>query len=160
MGWPQLKNPIQTDNFTAAGVTNNTILPRWRKMMDMRHWWLHCHASKDQSCYYWDAGTKNWADYNTKHHPETYREAHHSTHAGIWNEVGTWYPPIHQTIGPWISPHMFSQFFLFSDFFILSCNYYTTSLMLPQGCVDTLILVYWQTIDATRLSQMPTPPEM
>ena len=27
MGWPQPKSPIQTDNSTAAGVTNKTILP-------------------------------------------------------------------------------------------------------------------------------------
>ena len=27
MGWPQPKSPIQTDNSTATGVTNNTIVP-------------------------------------------------------------------------------------------------------------------------------------
>ena len=27
MGWPQPKSPIQTDNSTAAGVTNKTIVP-------------------------------------------------------------------------------------------------------------------------------------
>jgi hypothetical protein len=35
MGWPQPKSPIQTDNSTAAGVTNKTIVPRRSKMMDM-----------------------------------------------------------------------------------------------------------------------------
>ncbi len=29
-------------------------------------------ASQD----YWDAGSKNWADYHTKHHSDTYHEAH------------------------------------------------------------------------------------
>ncbi len=48
MGWPQPKCPIQTDNSTAAGVTNNTIVPRQSKMMDMRFWWLQCHESKNQ----------------------------------------------------------------------------------------------------------------
>ena len=38
MGWPQPKSPIQTDNSTAAGVTNKTIVPRRSKMMDMRIW--------------------------------------------------------------------------------------------------------------------------
>jgi hypothetical protein len=76
MGWPQPKSPIQTDNSTAAGVTNKTIAPRWAKMMDMRFWWLPCHASHDQFRYYWDAGSKNWADYHTKHYPDTYHEAH------------------------------------------------------------------------------------
>jgi hypothetical protein len=36
-----------------------------------------------------DAGSKNWADYNTKHHPDTYHEAHRNTHAGIWDQVDT-----------------------------------------------------------------------
>ncbi len=62
MGWPQPDSPIQTDNFTAAGVVNNTIVPRRSKMMDMRLWWLRCRASQDQFRYYWDAGSKNWAD--------------------------------------------------------------------------------------------------
>jgi hypothetical protein len=48
MGWPQPKSPIQTDNSTAAGVTNKTIVPRRSNMMDMQFWWLHCHASQDQ----------------------------------------------------------------------------------------------------------------
>ena len=51
MGWPQPKTPIQTDNSTAVGVTNKTIVPRRAKMMDMRFWWLQCHASQDQFRY-------------------------------------------------------------------------------------------------------------
>jgi hypothetical protein len=74
--WPQPKSPIQMDNSTVAGVTNKTIVPRRAKMMDMRFWWLRCHASQNQFCYYWDAGSKNWADYHTKHHPKTYHDAH------------------------------------------------------------------------------------
>ncbi len=89
MGWPQPKIPIQTDNSTAVGVTNKTIVPRWAKMMDMQFWWLRCRASQDQFRYYWDAGSKNWADYHTKHHPDTYHEAHRTTHAGIWEPVCT-----------------------------------------------------------------------
>ncbi len=46
MGWPQPKSPIQTDNSTAAGVTNNTIVPCRSKIMDMRFWWLRCHKSQ------------------------------------------------------------------------------------------------------------------
>ncbi len=44
---PNLKSPIQTDNSTAAGVTNKTIVPRRSKMMDMRFWWLLCCTSQD-----------------------------------------------------------------------------------------------------------------
>jgi hypothetical protein len=89
MGWPQPKSPIQMDNSTAAGVTNKTIVPRRSKMMDMQFWWLHCHASQDQFQYYWDAGAKNWAKYHTKHHPDTYHEAHQSLHAVYWSLVGS-----------------------------------------------------------------------
>jgi hypothetical protein len=89
MGWPQPKSPIQTDNSTASGVVNNTNVPCRSKMMDMRFWWLRCRASQDQFPYYWDAGSKNWADYNTKHHPDTYHESHRSSHAGIWDWIGT-----------------------------------------------------------------------
>jgi hypothetical protein len=35
MGWPQPKNPIQTNNSTAAGVTNKTIVPHRANMVDM-----------------------------------------------------------------------------------------------------------------------------
>jgi hypothetical protein len=83
MSWLQPKSPIQTDNSTNSGVTNTMIVPCWANMMDMRHWWLRCCASQDQFRYYWDAGSKNWADCHTKHHPDTYHEAHQSTHAGI-----------------------------------------------------------------------------
>jgi hypothetical protein len=34
MGWPQPKNPIQTDNSTATGVTNKMIVPRWAKIVE------------------------------------------------------------------------------------------------------------------------------
>jgi hypothetical protein len=85
MGLPQPRSPIQTDNSTALGVTNKTIVPKRYKMMDMRLWWLRCRGSQNPFQYYWDAGSKNWADYSTKHHPNIYHEAHHPTHAGIWN---------------------------------------------------------------------------
>jgi hypothetical protein len=48
MGWLQSKSPIQTDNSSAAGVTNKTIVPCRSKMMDMQFWWLCCCASQDQ----------------------------------------------------------------------------------------------------------------
>jgi hypothetical protein len=89
MGWPQLKSPIQADNSTTIGVTNKMIVPRRAKMMDKHFWLLRCHAFQDQFHYYWDAGSKNWADYHTKHHLDTYHEAHQSTYAGVWGPVGT-----------------------------------------------------------------------
>jgi hypothetical protein len=75
-GGPNQKSHIQMDNSTSTGVTNKTIVPCRAKMMDMHFWWLKCRASQDQFCYYWDAGSKNWADYHTKHHLDTYHESH------------------------------------------------------------------------------------
>ncbi len=46
MSWPQPKRPIQTNNSTAVGVTNKTIVPHRVKKMDMQFWWLHCCTSK------------------------------------------------------------------------------------------------------------------
>jgi hypothetical protein len=42
MGWPQPQSPIQTDNSTAIGVTNKTIVPKQSKMMDMRLSCIQC----------------------------------------------------------------------------------------------------------------------
>jgi len=119
MGWPQPKTPNQTDNSAAVGVTNKTIVPRRAKMMDMCLWWLHCRGSQDQFRYYWDAGSKNWADYHTKHHPDAYHEAHRTTHAGIWEPDDTLsHQPIRLTTGPRVSLSRFPLFlftFTFSN---------------------------------------------
>ena len=42
MKWPQPKSPLQTDNSDAAGVVNNTIVPRKLKTIDRRLHWLRC----------------------------------------------------------------------------------------------------------------------
>jgi hypothetical protein len=85
MGWPQPPSPIQTDNSTAVGVTNDTIIPKRTKSIDMRFYWLRCRASQQQFRYYWAPGTSNLGDYSTKHHPPLYHEAHRPTSAGIPN---------------------------------------------------------------------------
>lgn len=82
MGWPQPKSPIQTDNTTALGVANKTIITKKMKSMDMRLWWLRCRESQGQFRYYWGPGTTNHADYPTKAHPDVYHESMRPTHAG------------------------------------------------------------------------------
>ena len=74
MGWKQPITPIQTDNTTAAGVVNNTIIPKKSKSMDLRFWWLKCRESQQQFRYYWAPGRDNWGDYSTKHQPPIYHE--------------------------------------------------------------------------------------
>ena len=123
-GWPQTQSPIQTDNSTAVGVTNKTIVPKWSKMMDMRLWWLRCQGLQNRFRYYWDTGLKNLAGYSTKHHPDIYHEATCPTHAGIWN--------IPRVLPQW--EHLFLYFF-FTLYFYLRINIFRWSL---QGCVDSL----------------------
>jgi len=82
MGWPQKRSPIQTDNSAAAGVVNNTIVPRHLKAMDRRLHWLWCRDSQGQFRYYWAPGSSNWGDYSTKHHPPIYHTTHRQQFAG------------------------------------------------------------------------------
>ena len=65
MGWKQPMTPIQTDNTTAAGVVNNTIIPKRSKSMDLRFWWLKCREAQQQFRFYWAPGRNNWGDYST-----------------------------------------------------------------------------------------------
>ena len=69
MKWPQTKSPIQTDNSSAAGVVNNTIVPMKIKTMDRRLHWLRFREAQGQFRYYQASGSLNWGDYSTKHHP-------------------------------------------------------------------------------------------
>ena len=59
MGWPQGKSPIQTDNSTADGVINNTIVPKRLKSMDLRLHWLRYREAQGQFQVFWAPGTDN-----------------------------------------------------------------------------------------------------
>ena len=82
MGWPQPTSPIQTDNTTALGIANKTNITHKMKSMDMRLWWLRCHESQGQFCYFWGPGPTNYVDYPTKAHSDIYHESMRPTHAG------------------------------------------------------------------------------
>ena len=69
MGWSQPPTPVQTNNTTAAGVVNKTLVSNKLKSMDLCFHWLQCRATQDQLRFYWDKGPNNWGDYHTKHHP-------------------------------------------------------------------------------------------
>ena len=82
MKWPQPKSPLQTDNSAAAGVVNNTIVPKNLKTMDRRLHWLRCREAQGQFRYYWAIGNLNWGDYSTKHHPPLYHESRRTQFSG------------------------------------------------------------------------------
>ena len=67
--WPQTKYPLKTDNSTAAGVVNNTIVPKKLKTTDRRLHWIRCREAQGQFRYYRTSGNLNWGDYTTKDHP-------------------------------------------------------------------------------------------
>ena len=65
--WPHPKSPVQTENSAAAGVVNNTAVPRKLNTMDRHLHWLRFREAQDQFWYYWASGSLNWGDYSTKH---------------------------------------------------------------------------------------------
>ena len=69
MGWPQPKSPIQTDNMTAMGSTNKTIVNKYFKSLYMQLWCIQDRESQDQFRYYWAPGSENEGDYSTKYLP-------------------------------------------------------------------------------------------
>ena len=62
MKWQQPTPPLQTDNSDAAGVVNNTIVPKKLKTMDHRLHWLRFIEAQGQFRYYWESGNLNWGD--------------------------------------------------------------------------------------------------
>ncbi len=72
LGHPQLPTPLQTDNAMADGVIIGKVQPKWTKAMDMRFHWLRDWECKQKFRIYWRPGKLNYADYWTKHHPETH----------------------------------------------------------------------------------------
>jgi hypothetical protein len=73
MGYPQLPTHLQTDNSTAASISNSTVKQRRSKAIDIRFYWIRDRVNRGQFLVHWKRGTTNQADYFTKHHPT----AHH-----------------------------------------------------------------------------------
>lgn len=69
MGHPQPATPIQTDNSTAAGITNANIRQQRSRAMDMRYYWIRDRARQGHFCIHWKPAATNLADYQTKHFP-------------------------------------------------------------------------------------------
>jgi hypothetical protein len=67
MGHPQPPTLMQTDNTTALGMVNNSIMKKL-KAMDMKYHWLQDREHQGQFRHYWAPGKENNGDYITKHH--------------------------------------------------------------------------------------------
>ena len=74
MGHKQPLTPLQTDNAMADAVCNVKIQPKQTKAMDMQFHRLRDRECQKQFRIYWQPGKSNYADYFTKHHPETHHK--------------------------------------------------------------------------------------
>jgi hypothetical protein len=72
LGHTQPPTPLQTDNAMADGVINGKVQPKQTKAMDMRFHWLCNWECQQQFRIYWQPRKLNYANYWTKHHPETH----------------------------------------------------------------------------------------
>jgi predicted transposase YdaD len=70
---PRPPTPLQTDNTTSTGYSNDTMKQRRTRSMDMQFYWVKDRVKKGQFHVYWGPGYQNLADYFTKHHSP----AHH-----------------------------------------------------------------------------------
>jgi hypothetical protein len=72
LGHVQPPTPIQTDDAMVDRIINGKVQPKQTKAMDMRFHWLWDWECQQQSRIYWCPGKLNYANYQTKHHPETH----------------------------------------------------------------------------------------
>ena len=65
---PQPPTLIKTDNARACGFIHDNIHQKRSKSWDMRYYWLRDRLAQQQFNFYWDKGSKTYADYHTKYH--------------------------------------------------------------------------------------------
>jgi hypothetical protein len=70
---PQPPTPLQTDNTTATGYSNDTSRQRRTRAMDMQFFWVKDRVKQGQFHVYWGPGYQNMDDYFTKHHSPTHK---------------------------------------------------------------------------------------
>ena len=80
LGHPQPATPLQTDNSTASGISNDTVKQKRSKAIDMRFYWIRDRVRQGQFHIYWKRGCLNKADYFTKHHPPSHHQAIRSSY--------------------------------------------------------------------------------
>jgi hypothetical protein len=94
MGHPQPPTPIQTDNSTAAGITNGTVRQRKSKAMDMRFYWVQDRVRQKQFLVYWRQGSENLGDYFTKHHSTAHHRIIRPTYLHVVKQANALVAPI------------------------------------------------------------------
>lgn len=75
LGHPQPPTPLKTDNSTANDFVHANMKRRRSKSWDMRYHWLRDKSTQNHINIFWDKGSKNHADYYTKHHSPSHHLA-------------------------------------------------------------------------------------
>ncbi len=68
MGHPQPPIPVNCDNLTAVGITNNTVKCQRSRAMEMRFFWVSDAVEQGKYDIKYFPGKENLADYHSKHH--------------------------------------------------------------------------------------------
>ena len=72
LGHKQRTIPIKIDNSTASSFANATLKHKRSKTWNMRWYWLKDKVRQKELYIYWQQGSKNYADYHSKHFPPSY----------------------------------------------------------------------------------------
>jgi hypothetical protein len=91
LGHIQPPTSLQADNAMADGIINGKVQPKQTKAMDMRFHWLRDQECQRQFRIYWRPGKLNYANYWTKHHPETHhRNTQNFSHHTLFLKCYGW----------------------------------------------------------------------
>ena len=52
MKYPKPHNPIKTDNLTTSGIANKTVIPREKRSIDMKYYWIRDRVTQQQFIIY------------------------------------------------------------------------------------------------------------
>jgi hypothetical protein len=80
LGHKQPPTPMETDNTTATGYSNETIKQKSTKAMDMRFYWIKDSVKQGQFNLYWGPGYQNLALAHHKRMREIYIHADKHSH--------------------------------------------------------------------------------
>ena len=75
LGHNQRPIPLQMDNKISVRIINDTMTQYQSKPMDMKFYWLKDKETQKHIKIYWEKGSRNKADYPTKHHPTKHHQA-------------------------------------------------------------------------------------
>ena len=80
LGHPQPAMPLQTNNSTASGTSNDGVKHKGSKVIEMRFYRIHDLLHQGQFHVYLKRGILKKADYFTKHHPPSHYPAIRSSY--------------------------------------------------------------------------------